>query len=187
MVSEYQAAFVEALRGSRAMQKRVFDTIEERHAKDFRNGRVGQRLYEHLLSAVRESGMPAIEAEFENRFLPLLKAKQPHGEAEAGSPKQELATRLIWISTACVAAVTLGAVVVGVGALKTTFAGSPLSIKTPVVENDATQPSPPAITDPAPQTAIDASNPAPKDTETTNEAASESASTNAVEQEPAAR
>src|SRR5262245_24826527 len=43
-VSVYQAAFVEALRGGRAMQKRVFDTIEERHAKDFGNGRVGQKL-----------------------------------------------------------------------------------------------------------------------------------------------
>jgi len=187
MVSEYQAAFVEALRGSRAMQKRVFDTIEERHAKDFRNGRVGQRLYEHLLSAVRESGMPAIEAEFENRFLPLLKAKQPHGEAEAGSPKQELATRLIWISTACVAAVTLGAVIVGFGALKTTFAGSPLSIKTPVVENDATQPPPAAIADPAPQTAIEASNPAPQDAETANETATEPVPAKAAEQESSAR
>jgi hypothetical protein len=186
-VSEYQAAFVEALRGGRAMQKRVFDTIEDRHAKDFRNGRVGPKLYEDLLSAVRESGMPAIEAEFEKRFLPLLKAKQPQDEAEALSPNQGgQGARWIWISTLCLAAITLGAVIVEFGALKTTFAGSPVSIKTPIVEND-TPPSSPAVDEPMAQTATDSSSPAAKDEETTSEAATEPAATQAVEQEPAAR
>jgi hypothetical protein len=168
------------------MQKRVFDTIEARHARDFGNGRAGQRLYEDLLSAVRESRIPEAATEFEKRFLPLLKSKQPDSEAEASSLKRApRAAGGIWVSTLCGAAIILGALIVGFGAFKTTMAKSP--VKTPMVDMGATQPTPHAIADPAPQTASDAPVTAANGPETTDETAAESAPTRAVEQEPPAR
>jgi hypothetical protein len=40
-VLEHQAAFVNALRSGREMQKRIFDTIEKKHAHQFADGRGG--------------------------------------------------------------------------------------------------------------------------------------------------
>src|SRR6185369_93420 len=71
-VLEHQSAFMEALRGGRQMRKRIFDTLEQHHTHDFGNSRLGPRLYEDLLSAVRESGAAEAVKEFENRFLPLV-------------------------------------------------------------------------------------------------------------------
>jgi hypothetical protein len=80
-VFEHQAAFTEMLRVGRDMRKRMFDTIEQRHADDLGNGKAGMKLYEDLLSAVRDAGVPEAETEFESRFLPLLNKKevQPAG------------------------------------------------------------------------------------------------------------
>jgi hypothetical protein len=87
-VLEHQAAFMDALRSGRKMQKCIFDTIEQRHAHDFRNSRVGPGLYENLLSAVRESGATEAIKEFENRFFPLLNSDPSHDNADVG-PSEE--------------------------------------------------------------------------------------------------
>jgi hypothetical protein len=71
-VLEYQSAFVDALRSGRQMRKRIFDTIEERHAHDLRNSRLGPGFYEELLSVVRQAGTAEGIKEFESRFLPCL-------------------------------------------------------------------------------------------------------------------
>jgi hypothetical protein len=83
-VFEHQAAFVDMLRVGRDMRKRMFDTLEERHADDFGNGKTGRRLYDDLLSAVRDAGVPEAVTEFESRFLPLLNRKRPHAAAQPG-------------------------------------------------------------------------------------------------------
>ena len=78
-VLEHHAVFVNALRGGHEIRKRIFDVIEQHHAKDFRDGREGVELYEELLSALRNSGMPDVVKEFERRFAPLLIPDPPRG------------------------------------------------------------------------------------------------------------
>ena len=72
-VLESHAVFVNALRGGHEIRKRIFDVIEQYHANDFGDGMAGIELYEELLSALRDSGMPEVVKEFERRFAPLLK------------------------------------------------------------------------------------------------------------------
>ena len=64
------------------MRERMFDTIEQRHAHDLRNGDDGKTFYEDLLSAIRDSGDAQAAQEFESRFLPLLDPDKPSREAE---------------------------------------------------------------------------------------------------------
>jgi len=60
-VLEHRAVFVNALRISGdEIRRRIFDTIEQHHAHDFANGRAGIELYEELLYALRDSGMPEV-------------------------------------------------------------------------------------------------------------------------------
>ena len=72
-VLESHAVFVNALRGGHEIRTRIFDVIEQYHANDFGDGMAGIQLYEELLSALRDSGMPEVVKEFERRFAPLLK------------------------------------------------------------------------------------------------------------------
>src|SRR5207248_2223347 len=114
---------METLRAGRVMRKRVFDTLEQCHAHDFANGRAGLKLYEDLLSAVRDAGVPEAAEEFENRFSPLLDPDRPRSDAGFGAPKErtnqdrmtavEDRRRGSWgfISSLCVAAVILGILV----------------------------------------------------------------------------
>ena len=128
-MSEY-VAFVSALRVGRQMRGRMFDTIEQRHAHDFGNGKDGKRLYEELLSAIRASGAAEAVEEFESRFFPLLDPDKPGREGRNGpqnGPREEMTEGdrtkqsrrgLGWVSAVCVAAITLGAVLFGFNALK---------------------------------------------------------------------
>ena len=84
---EHHAVFVNALRGGHEIRKRIFDVIEQYHANDFGNGRKGIELYEELLSALRDSGMPEVVKEFERRFAPLLNSDLPYN-AKFGPPKE---------------------------------------------------------------------------------------------------
>jgi len=115
-VFEHQAAFTEMLRVGRDMRKRMFDTIEQRHADDFVNGRAGTKLYEDLLSAVRDAGVPEAETEFESRFLPLLNKKRVQPDT-AGTFDHDRMTAAegpwsgvwMWISSTIMAAAIAGA------------------------------------------------------------------------------
>jgi hypothetical protein len=199
-VSEYQIAFMEALRGGRRMQQRMFDTIEQRHAHDFGNGRAGLKLYEALLSAVRESGVPEAAMEFEKRFFPLLNRERPRREADADPPEEmsdqdrmpvtanRWGAGSIWISTLCVAAVIFGVLILRFDVLKTTTAGSSTATKAPILDVKAIEPAPGAMADLPPETAIEApSRPVAKGTETASEPVTESAPTKADEQKPSER
>ena len=130
---KHQAAFTDALRSNRQMRKCIFDTIEQRHAHDFRNGRVGPRLYEDLLSAVRDSGATEAINEFENRFSPLLNSDPSRDDADF-DPSEEMTNqhratvmadrrRGSWgmASAVCVVAF-LAALIVGFNAFKITAA-----------------------------------------------------------------
>jgi hypothetical protein len=87
-VLEHHAVFVNALRGGHEIRKRIFDVIEQYHANDFRDGRKGVELYEGLLSALRNSGMPDVVKEFERRFAPLL--DPPRGNGKLGPQERRL-------------------------------------------------------------------------------------------------
>jgi hypothetical protein len=125
-VSEY-AAFINAMRAGRKMRERMFDTIEQRHAHDLRNGDDGKTFYEDLLSAIRDSGDAQAAQEFESRFLPLLDPDKPSREAEIDAGK-EITTEdrresrrrggWGWVSAVCVAAVALGALLLGLNGLR---------------------------------------------------------------------
>jgi hypothetical protein len=130
-VLKHQAAFTDALRSDRKMRKCIFDTIEQRHAYDFRNSSVGPRLYEDLLSAVRDSGATEAINEFENRFSPLLNSDPSRDDADFG-PSAGIANRASvmadrrrggWgiASAVCVVAF-LAPLVVGFNAFKITAA-----------------------------------------------------------------
>jgi hypothetical protein len=87
-VLEHRAVFVNALRISGdEIRRRTFDTIEQHHAHDFANGRAGIELYEELLYALRDSGMPEVMKEFERRFFPLLSPSPAHSNA---GPREEM-------------------------------------------------------------------------------------------------
>ena len=195
-MSEYQTAFMEALRGGRGMQKRMFDTIEQRHAHDFGDGRAGLKLYETLLSAVRESGVPDAAVEFEKRFFPLLNPERPHRNAGVGPPEeisdqdQETVTGgrwgagRIWLSTLCVAAVVFAVLILRFDILKTTVAGSSTATKAAILDVKTIEPAPSATADAPAETAIEASSPVAKGTETASEPMTESAPAKTDEQKP---
>jgi hypothetical protein len=165
-VFEHQAAFMETLRAGREMRKRVFDTLEQRHAHDFGNGRAGMKLYEDLLSAVRDAGVPEAAKEYENRFFPLLSPDRPGDEADFGAAKEMTNHRITavedrrggrwgWISALCVAAVILGAWILGSNALKMTTAEPPTVTAAPIPAAKATEPASEMIVEPAPATAAE--------------------------------
>jgi hypothetical protein len=166
-VIEHQAAFMETLRAGREMRKRIFDTLEQRHAHDFGNGRAGMKLYEDLLSAVRDAGVPEAAEEFENRFFPLLNPDRPRGEADFGPPKemtnQDRMTTMEdrrgggwdWISALCGVAVILGALILGFNAFKMSTAELPTVTEAPIPAAKATEPAPETMIEPAPATAAE--------------------------------
>jgi hypothetical protein len=140
------------------MRKRVFDTLELRHAHDFGNDRAGVKLYEDLLSAVRDAGVPEAAKEFKNRFFPLLNPDPPRSEAGFGTPKEmsnvedRRGGSWGWISSLCVAAVILGALILGLSALKTTTAEPPTVTEAPTPAAKATESASETMTEPAPAT-----------------------------------
>ena len=159
-VLEHQAAFMDALRSGRAMRKCIFDTIEQRHARDFGNSRVGPGLYEDLLSAVRESGATEAIKEFENRFFPLLNSDPSRDNADIG-PSEEMTNqdratavedrrRGGWgvISALCVLGF-LGALIVGFNAFKITAAERPTVEEATRTAATATELAPETMTEPA--------------------------------------
>ncbi len=139
---EHQAAFTEMLRVGRDMRKRMFDTLEERHAQDFENGKAGRKLYEDLLSAVRDAGVPEAVTEFESRFLPLLNRDRPQGDAESGfsggvtdrdrmiAAEDRRGGGWVWIWSLAVAAVITGALFFGYSFLKVTASKPPAVTET---------------------------------------------------------
>jgi anti-sigma-K factor RskA len=158
-VLQHQAAFTETLRCGREMRKRVFETLEQRHAHDFGNGREGVRLYEDLLSAVRDAGVPEAAEEFENRFFPLLNPDRARGETSAKETTAVADRRgsgWDWISALCVAAVIVGAFVLGFNALKMTRAEPPTVAEAPIPAAKATEePASETMTEPVPATAAE--------------------------------
>jgi hypothetical protein len=113
------------------MRKRIFDTLEQHHTHDFGNSRLGPRLYEDLLSAVRESGAAEAVKEFESRFLPLVNTDpsrdNAHDDVSGDLTKAVRATaakdrrRGSWIGVSVVLAITtLTALVIGFKCLKIT-------------------------------------------------------------------
>jgi hypothetical protein len=158
-VFEHQAAFMETLRAGRRMRKRVFDTLEQCHAHDFGNGRAGMKLYEDILSAVRDAGVPEAAEEFENRFFPLLKPDRPRGEADFGTPRENRrGGSWGWISALCVAAVIFGALILGSNALKMTTAEPPTVTEAPIPVPAAAESAETKI-EPAPATAAEQDDP----------------------------
>lgn len=157
---EHQSAFTEMLRVGRDMRKRMFDTLEERHAQDFENGKAGRKLYEDLLSAVRDAGVPEAVTEFESRFLPLLNRDRPQGDAESGfsggvtdrdrmlAAEDRRGGGWVWIWSLAVAAVITGALFFGYGFLKVTASKPPAVTETGVPAANPTEPvsQPPAAT-----------------------------------------
>jgi hypothetical protein len=89
-VLEHLAIFVNSLRSSSdETRRRIFDNIEQHYAHAFANGRAGVDLYEGLLSALRDSGMPEVTKEFERRFSPLL-SPSPHTASQKLGPREEM-------------------------------------------------------------------------------------------------
>jgi hypothetical protein len=177
-VLQHQAAFMDALRSGRQMRKCIFDTIEQRHAHDFGNSRVGPGLYENLLSAVRESGATEAIKEFENRFFPLLNSDPSRDNADIGSSKemtnQDRAVadrgRGGWgmILALCVVGF-LGALMVGVNALKITAAERPIVKEATRSAPEATEPAPETMTEPAQAVAAETAIPTTKAMEPASE------------------
>jgi len=128
-VFEHQAAFVDMLRVGRDMRKRMFDTLEERHADDFGSGKAGRKLYDDLLSAVRDAGVPEAVTEFESRFLPLLTRKRQQADAQPGfatdldlmsGAQARWRAGWVWLWSLAGAVVIAGALFLGYNYLKTT-------------------------------------------------------------------
>jgi hypothetical protein len=148
-VLEHQSAFMDALRNGRQMRKRVFDTIEQHHAEDFGNSKVGPRLYADILAAVRESGAAEALTEFESRFLPLVNSDPARDTAAIRISQQAAAEaaaadrkRGAWVGLSVVLLVAMvGAAVVGFRTVKITPAQAGRSAHKPM----ATQimPAPP--------------------------------------------
>lgn len=126
---EHQAAFVDMLRVGRDMRKRMFDTLEDRHADDFGSGKAGRKLYDDLLSAVRDAGVPEAVTEFESRFLPLLTRKRQQADAQPGfatdldlmsGAQARWRAGWVWLWSLAGAVVIAGALFLGYNYLKTT-------------------------------------------------------------------
>ena len=206
---EHQAAFVDMLRVGRDMRKRMFDTLEERHADDFGNGKAGRRLYDDLLSAVRDAGVPEAVTEFESRFLPLLNRKRPQADAQPGfatdldldrmSAAPRWRTGWVWLWSLAGAVVIAGALFLGYNYLKTTAERLPSVTEAPPPPAQTAGPASetPAVTEapvaPAgaaepvsePPVATGAPVPATQPTEPESPTTSEPAPAMPAEQEPA--
>jgi hypothetical protein len=136
-VLQHHAVFVNALRGGHEIRKRVFDVIEQYHANDFGNGMEGIELYEELLSALRDSGMPEVVKEFERRFAPLLKLTAVRHRR-----------RLDWSRMAILyVAAFVGTFILAVSVLRITATEPPVIAAT-IPSAKAAQPVSEAITDP---------------------------------------
>jgi hypothetical protein len=164
-VSDHQAAFVEMLRVGREMRKRMFDTLEQRHAQNLGSGRQGMRLYEDLLSAVRDARVPEAVEEFESRFLPLVSSGGPRDGTDF-DPSVEMSDQdrmaavedrrgrgWDWISVLCVAAVIVGALILAFDALKTTTVPPAVTEAPAPAVKSTEEPAPETMTEPAPATA----------------------------------
>jgi hypothetical protein len=158
-VLEHQSAFMEALRGGRQMRKRIFDTLEQHHTHDFGNSRLGPRLYEDLLSAVRESGAAEAVKEFESRFLPLVNTDPARDKAEADDDVSAELTKAVrataardrkrgnWIGVSVVLTITtLTALIIGFKGLKITPAEAGRSLFRMTASHTKPAPAPPAVT-----------------------------------------
>jgi len=150
------------------MRNCMFNAIEQNHAQDFRDRSVGPRLYENLLSAVRDCGTAEAIQEFESRFLPLVNAKPPNkNQARA------VAGRGRWVGISVVLAVaSLAALIACFKTLKITAAeANRLNVKmiasTPVrapagagegviVPTEITEPASEIVTEPEPAPAFSA-------------------------------
>jgi hypothetical protein len=143
------------------MRRRIFDVIEQHHANDFRNGREGIELYEELLSALRDSGMPEVMKEFERRFSPLLNPDPPLRNAELGprgeSVDQDVATarqdrrRLDWGRMAMLYVVAfVGTFIIAVSVLRMTATERPTVTAVPIPSAKAAEPVSQATTEPVP-------------------------------------
>ena len=142
------------LRVGRDMRKRMFDTLEERHARDFVNGKAGMKLYEDLLSAVRDSGVPEAITEFESRFLPLLNRDRPQRDAESGFPggmtdqdrmiavEDRRGGGWVWMWSLALAAGIAGALFFGYNFFKVTTSKPPTVTEAPVPAAQPTEPGP---------------------------------------------
>jgi len=98
-VLEHLAIFVNSLRSSSdETRRRIFDNIEQHYAHAFANGRAGIDLYEGLLSALRDSGMPEVTKEFERRFSPLL-SPSPHTATQNLGPREEMIDQDLDVTT----------------------------------------------------------------------------------------
>src|SRR5262245_17161445 len=130
---------MDALRAGRQLRKCIFDTIEQRHTHHFGNSRVGPRLYEELLSAVRDSGAREAAKEFEIRFFPLVNSDPSRDKIDI-DPSEEITKhdgvapmadrrRASWglIYTVFVVAFA-GALIVAVNAVKITSAEATRSV-----------------------------------------------------------
>ena len=169
---EHQAAFMHALRDGRAMRERIFDTIEQHYANDFGNGRLGKGLYEDLLSAVRDSGVPEATEEFEERFFPYLNPNRKQGEPEATKDRWRVGRGLA--AVLCVAAV-LGALIVGFTAFKKTASERLAVTEAPIPAANATEPALETATESTPATVGETSIPAEKAEEAVSESITDSA------------
>jgi hypothetical protein len=136
----HREAFMDTLRGSQDMRKRMFDTLEERYGQDFGSGRVGRNLYDALHSAVRDAAVPGAAEEFETRFLPLLNGQRLRGKQDQIAAADDRAGRGGWIAALCAVAVLSGALVVGLYAVNTVVAGSPTGRKPLISAAPVTEP-----------------------------------------------
>jgi hypothetical protein len=147
-VFEHRAEFMIKLRDSRAVRDRMFDTIEQFHALDFGNGRLGKGLYEDLLSAVRDSGVPQAAEEFEKRFFPYLNPVRASAEPDTTKGRR----RIVWgvAGVLCVAAVS-GAVILGLNGFKLTAFERLTATEAPIPVAKA-KPASEDVTESAPET-----------------------------------
>lgn len=147
---EHQAAFMDALRAGRQMRKCIFDTIEQRHAHDFGNSRVGPRLYKELLSAVRDSGAREAAKEFEIRFFPLVNSDPSRDKVDIdlseevtkhdGVAPMADRRRASWGPIYAVFVVAFaGALIVAVNAVKITSAEATRSVAKPALAAETTE------------------------------------------------
>jgi hypothetical protein len=190
-VFEHQAAFTEMLRVGRDMRKRMFDTLEERHAQDFENGKAGRKLYEDLLSAVRDAGVPEAVTEFESRFLPLLNRDRPQGDEDSGfsggmtdrdrmiAAEDRRGGGWVWIWS-LVAAVITGALLFGYSFLEVSMSKPPAVTVAPVPAANPTEP----VSQPLPATGAPVS--AEQPTEPASQSTTEPPPSAPMQQEPPA-
>jgi hypothetical protein len=132
------------------MRERMFDTIEQRHACDFSDGEVGKRLYQDLLSAVRDCGDTQAAEDFEYRFSPLLDPDHPRRAAEIGLGEEISKDDRTdhrrrggwgWVSAASGAAIVLVVLFLGFNAMRMRTADRPALAGASIPAAHATVPS----------------------------------------------